>query len=90
MLPQKKIGIVTCGERGQNVTLIALINAIRNHIPPMLVFPRVNLKPHMLKGCPIGTVGGANSSEWSNERLFLEYLEHFENHVKPTVEYPVI
>ncbi|XP_072384526.1 uncharacterized protein [Diabrotica undecimpunctata] len=86
----KQLGQMTSGERGQNVTLIASINAIGNHIPPMMIFPRVNFKPHMLKGCPVGTIGGANSSGWSNEILFLEYLQHFKNHVKPTVENPVI
>ncbi|XP_072378070.1 uncharacterized protein [Diabrotica undecimpunctata] len=70
----KQLGQMTSGERGQNVTLIASINAIGNHIPPMMIFPRVNFKPHMLKGCPVGTIGGANSSGWSNEILFLEYL----------------
>lgn len=86
----KQIGQMTSGERGQNVTIIAAINALGNHIPPMMIFPRVNFKAHMLKGGPIGTIGGANPSGWSNERLFLEFLEHFRTHVKPTVEDPVI
>lgn len=81
---------MTSGERGQNVTLIASINAIGNHIPPMMIFPKVNFKPHLIKGGPIGTIGGANPSGWSDKRLFLEYLELFKNHVKPTVEYPII
>ncbi|XP_030754595.1 uncharacterized protein LOC115881307 [Sitophilus oryzae] len=75
----KQLGQITSGERGQNVTLIASINAIGNHLPPMMIFPRVNFKPHMLKGCPVGTIGGANPSGWSNESLFLEFLHLFKS-----------
>lgn len=70
---------MTSRERGQNITLIAAINASGNHIPPMLIFPRVNFKAHMIKGAPLGTIGGANSSGWSNEPLFLQFFEHFKN-----------
>lgn len=86
----KQLGQMTSGERGQNVTCIAAISASGNHIPPMLIFPRVNFKAHMLKGAPVGSIGGANSSGWSNGQLFLEFLEHFKNHVKPSVEDPII
>nr|CAH7728886.1 unnamed protein product [Callosobruchus chinensis] len=77
----KQIGQMTSDERGQNVTVIATINAIGNHIPPMLIFPR---------GSPVGSIGGANPSGWSNEQLFQEYLEYFKKHAKPSVEDPVL
>lgn len=86
----KQIGKATSAERGQLVTLIACINAIGNQIPPMLIFPRVNFKEFMLRGAPAGTIGGANQSGWSNETLFLKFLEHFIQHVKPTKEKKVL
>lgn len=86
----KQIGSVTSAERGQLVTLIAAINGIGNHIPPMLIFPRVNFKEFMIKGAPPGTIGGANSSGWSNDSLFLKFLEHFNAHVKPSKDERVI
>lgn len=86
----KQIGKATSAERGQLVTLIACINAIGNHIPPMLIFPRVHFKEFMLRGAPAGTIGGANQSGWSNEALFLKFLEHFIQHVKPTKEDKVL
>ncbi|KAJ4449227.1 hypothetical protein ANN_00624 [Periplaneta americana] len=70
-------GSVTSGERGVNVTMIAAINAAGNHVPPMLIFPRVHFKDHMLKGAPPGIIGGANPSGWTNENLFIKYLDHF-------------
>lgn len=64
--------------------LIAAVNAIGNHIPPMLIFLRVNFKDYMLTGAPAGTIGGANPSGWSNGALFLIFLKHFVSHVKPS------
>ncbi|KAB0802144.1 hypothetical protein PPYR_04330 [Photinus pyralis] len=86
----KQLGSVTSGERGQNVTLIAGINAIGNHLPPMFVFPRVHFKEFMLKGAPVGSKGGANQSGWSNEKLFLEWLDFFIEHARPSKEKPVL
>lgn len=86
----KQIGSVTSGERGVNITMIACINAIGNSIPPMLIFPRVNFKQHMLIGAPNGAIGGANPTGWSNEGLFLTFLKHFIDHVKPTIDNPVL
>lgn len=87
---QKQIGSVTSGERGVNVTMVAAINAVGNQVPPMLIFPRVHFKDHMLKGSPPGAIGGANPSGWINEHLFLDYLKHFIAHVKPTVDNKVL
>lgn len=77
---------MTSGERGQNVTMIAAGNSI----PPMLIFPRVHFKEFMLTGAPPGTIGGAYPSGWSNETLFLRFMEHFIKEVKPSVNNPVI
>ena len=43
----------------------------------MLIFPRKNIREHFTKGGPPGCIGGANSSGWVNEDLFLAYLNHF-------------
>lgn len=82
----KQVGRMTSGERGQNVKMIAAINAIGNIIPPLFVLPRVHLKSHMLKGAPPGSVGAANPSGWSTKDIFVQFLEHFIKHAKPSIE----
>lgn len=79
---KKQIGSMTSGERGTNITIICCVNAIGNSVPPMMIFPRVNFKSHMLKGAPPGTVGAAHISGWSNAEKFVEFLKHFIHHVK--------
>lgn len=44
----------------------------------------------MLNGAPPGTVGAANPSGWSNEKIFLQYMRHFIIHVKPSKDNPVL
>lgn len=78
----KQIGSCTSAERGTLTTMIVAINAIGNHIPPMLIFPRVFFKERMVFGAPPGTVGAASPSGWSNEQMFLKFLDHFISYVK--------
>jgi len=73
----KQVGRITSGERGENVTLCACVNAIGNSIPPAFIFPRVRFKQHMLKGCPNGSFGTSCSSGWMNSDIFPSVLQHF-------------
>lgn len=86
----KQVGSVTSRERGINITMIAGISAIGNHVPPLLIFPRVHFKQHMLNGAPPGTIGAANPSGWSNKEIFFQYMRHFINNVKPSKDSPVL
>lgn len=89
-LGEKQVGSMTSAERGTTVTMIAAINAGGGFVPPMLIFPRVNFKEFMLTGAPEGSIGGANPSGWSNESMFVKFLQHFIKYTKPTKEQPVI
>ena len=53
----KQVGRITSGERGENVTMCACVNATGNALPPAFVFPRVHFKAHMLKGAPTESLG---------------------------------
>jgi hypothetical protein len=60
----KQVRSVTSSEREINVLMIFAVNAIGNHVPPMLVFPREQFKDHMLSGAPEASIGGANPTGW--------------------------
>jgi hypothetical protein len=86
----KQLGSTTSAERGQLVTVICGVSATGNHIPPMIIFPRVNFKDYMLNGAPPATLGSANPSGWSNEQQFIKFMNHFIKHVKPSKEEPIL
>lgn len=50
-----KISKVTSGEKGTLVTTCCIISASGQSLPPVLVFPRVHFKTHMLNGTPPGS-----------------------------------
>jgi hypothetical protein len=57
--------------------MIVAVNAIGNHVPPMLVIPREHFRDRMLSGTPAACIGGANPTGWSDDNLFIDYLKHF-------------
>ena len=86
----KQVGQVTSAERGTLVTMVGCINALRNFIPPFLIFPRVHFHSHMLKGAPAGTKGDANPSGWINTEIFLKWFDHFVEYGHPSKDHPLL
>ena len=50
----KQVERITSGERGENVTMCACVNATGNALPPAFVF--LHFKAHILKGAPNGSL----------------------------------
>ncbi|KAJ8940590.1 hypothetical protein NQ314_010668 [Rhamnusium bicolor] len=73
---QKQIGKVTSAEKGT----CCIINAAGSSLPPIMIFPRVHFKQHMLVGAPTGTLGLTTPSGWMNTELFVETMRHFIKH----------
>ncbi|CAH2089142.1 unnamed protein product [Euphydryas editha] len=86
----KQVGNITSAERGNNVTIIACVNALGNSVPPCMIFPRVHFKSHMTNGAPPETLGMATPSGWSNSDKFEDFLQHFIKHVRPTNDNKVL
>lgn len=85
---EKQVSKMTSGERGELVTVCAAINAIGNHLPPYMIFPRKNWQDRMIDDAPPGTDGAANSSGWMNASIFVNYLKHFVKYSKCSKENP--
>ena len=46
----RNVGSITSGERGELVTAVYTIGAFGIVLPPMLIFPRVHFRDHLIKG----------------------------------------
>lgn len=77
---QKQVGQCVSAERGQLITMCAIVNALGNTIPPVFVFPRARFHDSMLFGAPAGSLGLANNpkSGWMTGPLFLKVLQHIQ------------
>lgn len=87
---QKRVGSVTSWERGKNITVICCMNGAGRFIPPMIIFPRQRMSPVLQKGGPPGAAYACSKNGWSNEELFMDWLKHFHEHVRPNTEKPVL
>ena len=90
----KQVWKITSSERGKTVTILCSMNVHGRHIPPFMIFPRKKMNDHLLLGSPPGTVvvptgSGCTDSGWTDSgrtdsTVFIQWLKHFVDHVKPT------
>ncbi|CAH1972182.1 unnamed protein product [Acanthoscelides obtectus] len=87
---KRQVAALTASERGALVTIVTCMNAVGRYIPPMLVFPRKNMKPELLNGAPPGSVARFHPSGWIQQDIFTDWLRHFILHVKPSESEQVV
>ncbi|XP_030758190.1 uncharacterized protein LOC115883904 [Sitophilus oryzae] len=81
---KQQIGSLTSGERGVNTTCVCCFNAAGMNIPPMLIFKRIRFKDELKEDAPPGTIFACSESGWITSELFVKWLKHFINFVKPS------
>lgn len=87
---KKQIGSVSSGERGVNTTFVACASASGNYVPPMLIFKRMRMSDELKVGAPPGSLVEISESGYITSVLFLKWLQHFIDVVKPTSEKKVV
>ena len=86
----RNVSKITSAERGITVTVICCMSAGGHFVPPTFIFPRKRHHDALLNGAPLGSIQMCSDSGYINTNLFLDWLHHFQNTVKSTVEDPVI
>lgn len=86
----KQVGQATSAERGELVTLLCIINAIGNAVPPVFVFPRKNFKDIFMEGAPVGSIGFSNPSGWMNAEIFSKALDHIIRQTNSSKDNPIL
>ncbi|KAF2893070.1 hypothetical protein ILUMI_13103 [Ignelater luminosus] len=86
----EQVGAVTSAERGEQVTVAAVVNAQGSVMPHMILFPRKNFRNHFIRDGLRGCSGTANGSGWMNEETFVMFVHHFIKHSKPSPDNPVL
>lgn len=88
---KRQVGAVTSAERGSLVTVVTCMSAVGHYIPPLLVFPRKNMKTELLDGAPNGSTAACHKSGWIEMESFLKwFLEQFLPNAKPSKDDPVV
>jgi len=87
---KRQISSVQSAERGSLVTIVNCVSPTGHFIPPLLVFPRKNMKQELMNGTSPGSIHACHPSGWIQSEIFSHWFLHFIKHPKPTKEDPVI
>mgnify|MGYP002224295709 CR=1 FL=1 len=87
---KKAIQKIESSERGEIVMAVCCVNPTGNFIPPAMIFPRKRMKMELYENAPRGTLALVSESGYMNSELFLNWLQHFVDHVKPCDNDPVL
>lgn len=87
---QKRIGAVTSGERGQTTTVICAFNAAGTYVPPVFIYARQRMTPLLEGNGPPGSLYKCSKNGWTNEELFIQWLQHFRKYANPSENEPVL
>jgi hypothetical protein len=87
---QKQVGKITSGERGQTSTVVCAMSAAGTYCPPMIIFARKRMSDLLMKDAPPLAIGAISDNGWINQDLFVRWLQHFIDHVHPTVDRKVL
>ena len=69
--------------------VVTYMNATGMHVPPLLVFPRSNMKTELLDGAPPGSIAACHKAGWI-QKDFTKRLKQFVRVVKPSKKNPII
>lgn len=86
----KQFGSKISWERGKNVTAICATSASGSFVPPLLIFPRKRMSPALTKNGPVEGIYAVTKNGWSDEKCFLQWLEHFRVYTNSSPENPIL
>jgi hypothetical protein len=87
---KKQVAAIKSSERGNLVTIVTCMNAAGTFVPPLIVFPRKNMKEELMNGAPAGSISACHPSGWIQTHIFTQWFDHFVTFVKPSVDDPAV
>ena len=74
---KRQISSLQSAERGSLVTVVNCMSPNEHFIPPLLAFPRKNMKQELMNGTPPGSIHACHPSGWINSEIFSSVLFSF-------------
>ena len=90
MRGKKEVASLTSAERGNLITVVTCMNATGTYVPPLIVFPRKNMKQEPMDGAPAVSNSACHPSGWIQTDIFTKWFDHFVHLVKPSADDPVL
>ncbi|XP_072389656.1 uncharacterized protein [Diabrotica undecimpunctata] len=90
MREKKQVSSLTSAERGKLITVITCMNAAGVLVPPLLIFPRKNIKTELMLGAPTEAMSECHVSGWVQADICTRWLQHFIIFTKPSAADPIL
>lgn len=87
---KKLVGKISSGERGETITIVCALSASGTYVPPAIIFPRKRMKDGLLFGAPPESIAMCSESGYMNSDLFVQWLQHFQEKVRASIDHPVL
>lgn len=87
---QKRVGFITSTERGKTTTVMCAVSASGTYVPPLFIYARKRMNTQLKRNGPPGALYCCSDNGWMTEKIFVEWLDHFQKFVKSTKEDPVL
>lgn len=87
---KRAVASISSGERGVNTTVVCCSSAAGMYVPPLIIFKRMRMCNELKVGAPPGSLIDVSESGWINSELFVKWLRHFIDTVKPNKESKVL
>ena len=85
-----QVGSITSCERDRNITFVCCVSASGQYVPPLIIYPRKNLKLELTEGAAPGSIFACQENGWINSDLFIKWFDHFVATVSPSVDNKVL
>jgi hypothetical protein len=83
---KKEVVSLISAERGNLVTTVTCMNATGTRVPPLIVFPRTNMKEQLMDGAPAGSISACHASGWIQTDIFTKWFDYFVPFVNPSAD----
>jgi len=80
---KRSVGGITSAEKGRTITAVCCCSADGVFVPPLLIYPRVRVKPEFMDNAPVGAIAAGSKNGWITVELFEKWFDHFLNAVHP-------
>lgn len=87
---KKDVAKSVAAEQGKTVTVACGISASGQFVPPFFIFARKKINPILIKDASLGSDMAVTDKAYMNSEKFVDYLDHFKKHTKPTATDPAL
>jgi hypothetical protein len=87
---KRQVASLSSAERGALVTVVTCMSASGQFVPPLLIFPRKNVKSELLDGEPPGTICTCHTFRRIQTESFTQWFGQFISVVKHKTDDPVV